>query len=121
MSGNPLSDVPPQLFVKGRVFKLELLQAFEGRPAVVMSLSRRDSMVVTSAERDPFKIFEVDLYELMDKEYELFPYHPLPRIVRHCVNFVFTHGLLLEGVFRVAGQSTQMIALRDQAHLSPAG
>ena len=104
-SGNPLTLCPGGVF-KGKIARLELIQNFEGE---ITNLPRRGSagIIVSEKDREPFKVFGVELQDLMSNEYDIFENIPIPRFVRYSMNFILARGIYLEGIFRVAGQTTQ--------------
>jgi hypothetical protein len=116
VAGNPLKSVAEHYF-KGKVLRLDLIRSYTGELANELQPDSDDEITVEREEdltsHANFKTFMVDLGELMENEYKLFPFNPLPRIVRACVNFILANGITLEGIFRLAGLDSHCKQIRE--------
>jgi len=105
-AGNHFGSLPAALKGKGNL--LTVIRQFKCEELPKAEPESKEK------EREPFKVFGVDLQELMVNEYQLFPGNPIPRIFRYSVNFILTKGIAQEGIFRLAGQKTRCEQIRDE-------
>lgn len=109
VNGNPLSKLPFKC--KGKLTLKSISNYLKEQNND--DQENHDDSSIDTPKRVPFDIFGVFLETLMENEYKLFPYIPVPRFVRYTIQFMLNYGLNQEGIFRLPGESAYYTNLRE--------